>query len=102
MLSELQEKLETANTNLIQANNSANNSTDIPTNTANTPNASVFAIKSSIGEPAVIRINGGGVSGIAVTFIFFITVLIGVQIMMAIFVNTKTIDEPLRMGRIEH
>lgn len=49
-----------------------------------------------------IHINGTGVSGIAATFIFFISVFIGIYIMMAIFVNTKTIDEPLKMGRIEH
>lgn len=49
-----------------------------------------------------IHINGIGVGGIAVGFLFTICILIGVNIMMVIFVNTKTIDEPLRMGRIEH
>ena len=49
-----------------------------------------------------IHINGIGVGGIAVGFLFTFAILIGIQIMMVIFVNTKTIDEPLRMGRIEY
>lgn len=94
MLSEVQAELDTPNTNLLQAN-------------ASTPavapeKSNVSASKVNATEPNVININGSGVSGIAVGFVFLITVLIGVQIMMAIFVNTKTIDEPLRMGRIEH
>ena len=52
--------------------------------------------------PVYIHINGIGVGGIAVGFLFTFVILIGMQIMMAIFVNTKTIDEPLRMGRIEY
>lgn len=102
MLSEVQEKLDTANTNLLQAATA----TDQPANNASNPaeaqNPTVSPVKVKEGEEKVININGSGVSGIAVTFVFLITVLIGVQVMMAIFVNTKTIDEPLRMGRIEH
>ena len=49
-----------------------------------------------------IHINGIGVAGIAVGFLFTFAILIGLHIMMVIFVNTKTIDEPLRMGRIEY
>lgn len=59
-------------------------------------------INTEIETETPIHINGSGVSGIAVSFIFFIAVFIGIYIMMAIFVNTKTIDEPLKMGRIEH
>ena len=95
MLEEAKTKVDAANTNLIQSNTDASN-----TNTNATTNSA--QVKSKDDEIYYHHINGIGVSGIAVTFLFLICSLIGIQIMMSIFVNTKTIDEPLRMGRIEH
>jgi hypothetical protein len=42
-------------------------------------------------------INGNGVAGIAVVFIFLFPVLIGSYALMSIFVNTKSLDQPIRI-----
>jgi len=59
------------------SNNSKGQTTNTPTNT--------------------ILINGTGVAGIGVTFLFLIPVLIGCFAMMGIFVNTKFIDQPIKI-----
>lgn len=45
----------------------------------------------------VIHINGTGVAGISVAFVFLIPVLIGCSALMSIFVSTKFIDQPLKI-----
>jgi len=94
MLAEVQDKIDTANTNLIQENLTTDNSSQ--------QNTTDLQVKTSDDNVTHYHIDGSGVAGIAVAFLFFIGVIIGIQVMTAIFVNTKTIDEPLRMGRIEH
>lgn len=90
MLNEVEKNLKEQETNLIQENKSEN---VLP----------LVAPKNKLSAATVyIHINGIGVGGIAVGFLFTFVILIGMHIMMVIFVNTKTIDEPLRMGRIEH
>ena len=89
MLAEVEKNIKDAETNLIQGRK-----TD-----ASLPLVAPLTLKAPI---VYIHINGIGVGGIAVGFLFTFAILIGVHIMMVIFVNTKTIDEPLRMGRIEH
>jgi len=89
MLGEVEKNMKDAETNLIQGRK-----TD-----ASIPLVAPLTLKAPI---VYIHINGIGVGGIAVGFIFTFAILIGMHIMMVIFVNTKTIDEPLRMGRIEH
>lgn len=89
ILSEVEKNIEHAETNLLQ--NNKNEGASVLPLIAPTKAAAVY-----------IHINGIGVGGIAVGFLFTIAILIGMHIMMVIFVNTKTIDEPLRMGRIEY
>jgi hypothetical protein len=48
-----------------------------------------------------IHINGMGVAGIGVSILFLIPVLIGCFVMMGIFVNTKFIDQPIRIKIME-
>jgi len=98
MLAEVKNNLNSANTNLIQSTTS----TGAAENSSTNQTANNTQVKAKDDDVVYYHINGNGVAGIAVGFIFLIAVLIGVQVMMAIFVNTKTIDEPLRMGRIEH
>jgi hypothetical protein len=43
-----------------------------------------------------------GVAGIAVTIIFLSVILIAVTCIDGIFVNTKFIDTPLLLGKIEY
>jgi hypothetical protein len=69
---------------------------------ANTNSTAAPVVKSITEDPVYIHINGIGVGGIAVGFLFTFVILIGLRVMMVIFVNTKTIYEPLRMGRIEY
>jgi hypothetical protein len=66
------------------------------------PSVSPLVAPKLIAPVVYIHINGIGVGGIAVGFLFTFAILIGLHIIMVIFVNTKTIDEPLRMGRIEY
>lgn len=98
MLAEVQKDLKSANTNLLQSTTSTGTAENLSTNQS----VNNTQVKAKDDVVVHYHINGNGVAGIAVGFIFLIAVLIGVQVMMAIFVNTKTIDEPLRMGRIEH
>jgi hypothetical protein len=49
-----------------------------------------------------IPINGMGVAGIAVFIIFISVILIGITCLDGIFVNTKFIDTPLLLGKIEY
>jgi hypothetical protein len=49
-----------------------------------------------------IPINGMGVAGIAIFIIFLSTVLIAITCLNGIFVNTKFIDTPLLLGKIEY
>ena len=69
---------------------------------SNTNSIGAPSVKSMTEDPVYIHINGIGVGGIAVGFLFSFVILIGLRVMMVIFVNTKTIYEPLRMGRIEY
>lgn len=48
-----------------------------------------------------IHINGMGVAGIGVSILFLIPILIGCFVMMGIFVNTKFIDQPIRIKIME-
>jgi hypothetical protein len=71
------------------------NSTLLVTNNTDTdPQPSSKSYASGSNE---IHINGSGVAGIAVTILFLIPVLIGSYALMSIFVNTKFLDQPLRI-----
>jgi hypothetical protein len=50
----------------------------------------------------LIHIGGNGVAGIATAFLFLLPILFAFMAMQAIFVNTKTIEHPLLMGKIEY
>jgi hypothetical protein len=52
--------------------------------------------------PQQLHINGMGAAGIGVTIVFLIPVLIGIMALMSIFVNTKTVEHPLLVGKIEY
>ena len=47
------------------------------------------------------RIGGYGIAGLLILFIIVITVIIACYVMMQIFVNTKLIAFPLKLGRVE-
>ena len=93
ILTELTTNLQESNKNTSVTQNLNNNNTTLLNNNTALPNNST--------TPS-IHINGIGVAGIAVGFIFLFSILMALEIMKAIFVNTKTIDEPLRMGKIEY
>jgi hypothetical protein len=72
-------------------NNESNNSKPAEDDSANTN-------KKRNDDPSnPIHINGMGVAGIGVSFLFLIPILIGCFAMMGIFVNTKFIDQPIRI-----
>lgn len=71
--------------------NTGNNSTDTNKNTTGTGS---YAANQSDDK---ILINGMGVAGIGVSFLFLISVLIGCFTMMGIFVNTKFIEQPIKI-----
>ena len=71
--------------------NTNNNTTDTNNNTTVTGN---YTTNQSSDK---ILINGMGVAGIGVSFLFLISVLIGCFTMMGIFVNTKFIEQPLKI-----
>ena len=47
------------------------------------------------------KVRGAGVAALSLGFIFVFTVIISSYIMMAIFVNSKFIAQPLKLGKIE-
>jgi len=47
------------------------------------------------------RLGGYGIAGLIILFIIVITVIIACYVMMQIFVNTKLIAFPLKLGRVE-
>ena len=47
------------------------------------------------------RMGGFGIAGLIILFIIVITVIIACYVMMQIFVNTKLIAFPLKLGRVE-
>jgi hypothetical protein len=47
------------------------------------------------------RIGGYGIAGLIILFIIVITVIIACYVMMQIYVNTKLIAFPLKLGRVE-
>jgi hypothetical protein len=49
-----------------------------------------------------ISINGYGAAGLAITFMFLFVVIIGSNALTSIFVNTKFVDTPLLLGKIEY
>ena len=59
----------------------------------------------SIGNPLVVdkkdKVRGAGVAALSLGLIFLFTVIISSYIMMAIFVNSKFIAQPLKLGKIE-
>ena len=59
----------------------------------------------TIGTPLVVdkkdKVSGAGVAALSLGFIFVFTVIISSYIMMAIFVNSKFIAQPLKLGKIE-
>ena len=59
----------------------------------------------TIGNPLVVdkkdKVRGAGVAALSLGFIFVFTVIISSYIMMAIFVNSKFIAQPLKLGKIE-
>jgi len=71
--------------------NTSNNSTETNTNTTVTDNHTTNQSQDKI------LINGMGVAGIGVSFLFLISVLIGCLTMMGIFVNTKFIEQPIKI-----
>ena len=52
-------------------------------------------------EEKAQRIGGHGIAALIILFIFVITVVIACYVMMQIFVNTKLINYPLKLGRVE-
>lgn len=76
-----------------EANGTTSNSTIIPNNT----NPSIPVIKQSNDSTVEIHINGNGVAGISVGVLFLIPVLIGSFALMSTFVNTKFLDQPIRI-----
>ena len=58
--------------------------------------------KTQSNENKGISINGNGVAGIASFLIFLITIVIGTMALTSIFVNTKLVDTPLLLGKIEY
>lgn len=92
-------------TNLQEANTNSTNTPVTPTQNLNNNNTTLLNNNTTLPTNSTtpgIHINGIGVAGIAVGFIFLFSILMALEIMKAIFVNTKTIDEPLRMGKIEY
>lgn len=59
----------------------------------------------TIGNPLVVdkkdKVRGAGVAALSLGLIFLFTVIISSYIMMAIFVNSKFIAQPLKLGKIE-
>jgi hypothetical protein len=47
-------------------------------------------------------INGYGAAGLGIIFMFLFVVIIGSMAMTNIFVNTKFVDTPLLLGKIEY
>jgi hypothetical protein len=84
--------LDNALNNSTSPMNVTNNSTLLVTNNTNTVNH-----VSNVYGSNEIHINGSGVAGIAITILFLIPVLIGSYALMSIFVNTKFLDQPLRI-----
>lgn len=72
--------------------NVTNNSTLLVTNNITTVNKA-----NNVYGSNEIHINGSGVAGIGITILFLIPVLIGSYALMSIFVNTKFLDQPLRI-----
>ena len=52
-------------------------------------------------DPDFKKLRGMGVSGILYLIIFIISIVIGCYIMMNIYVNTKLVTIPLKLGKIE-
>lgn len=71
--------------------NTSNNSTETNKNNTFTDNHAAYQSDDKI------LINGMGVAGIGVSFLFLISVLIGCFTMMGIFVNTKFIEQPIKI-----
>ncbi len=78
--------------NATSSMNVTNNSTLLVTNNSNTVNKA-----NNVYGSNEIHINGSGVAGIGITILFLIPVLIGSYALMSIFVNTKFLDQPLRI-----
>ncbi len=74
-----------------------NNSTDSSILPDPSSNDSSTGINTYAKSTNTILINGTGVAGIGVTILFLIPVLIGCFAMMGIFVNTKFIDQPIKI-----
>ena len=55
----------------------------------------------ALSEDRKNKIRGTGVSSISLGLMFIFTVFIGCYIMMQIFVNTKLVTQPLKLGKIE-
>ena len=59
----------------------------------------------SIENPLVVdkkdKVRGAGVAALSLGFIFVFIVIVASYIMMAIFVNSKFIAQPLKLGKIE-
>lgn len=59
----------------------------------------------SVQEPRIIdrvsEVRGAGIASISLGFLFVFTVIISSYIMMNIFVNSKFINQPLKLGKIE-
>jgi hypothetical protein len=49
-----------------------------------------------------ISINGYGAAGVGITIMFLFVVIIASIAMAGIFVNTKFVDTPLLLGKIEY
>jgi hypothetical protein len=78
--------------------NISHNTTNlITTDNSNSPSSSA----KKTDAPTELHISGMGVAGIAVAIVFLVPVLIGCMAIMSIFVNTKFIDQPLKIKIME-
>ena len=50
---------------------------------------------------SISEVRGAGVASLSLGFLFVFTVIISSYIMMSIFVNSKFINQPLKLGKIE-
>jgi predicted lipid-binding transport protein (Tim44 family) len=49
-----------------------------------------------------LYINGNGMGGLAVGFLFFFIAMCGFNATMSLFVNTKLLTNPLLLGKVEY
>ena len=90
----------TSNNELISYQNTIRSSTNTPQLRLLQETATETANKLTAPEP-LKRIEGAGVAAILILMFFVFTVAISSYVLMNIFVNTKMIKQPLKIGKVE-